>query len=163
MDKICTDCGKGKPLTEFYQRTWKRTDNTRGSGTDSLCKSCRASHRYKYQNRLKDGDVYAVAGSLLSRMKDRTNKNTYNDVVEWTKEEIVDIISNGKCSKTGIPFDLTLRENSRNPFRPSPDRVDNAIGYTKDNTEWVVVIYNLMRNEFTDDDVALFIEHIKKE
>lgn len=96
-------------------------------------------------------------------MRDRTKKNGYSEPVEFSKEDIFAVIQEGRCEVTGIPFRLgTSGTNSeKNPFNPSPDRKDNSKGYTKDNVQWVVFIYNTMRNNFSDEDVRLFINVLK--
>lgn len=37
----------------------------------------------------------------------------------------------GRCARSGIPFDLKRSKTVRNPFAPSIDRINNAIGYEK--------------------------------
>lgn len=40
-----------------------------------------------------------------------------------------------------------------NPFAPSIDRINNDLGYTKDNCQMVVWIYNCSKNVFTNEDL----------
>jgi len=81
----------------------------------------------------------------------------------WTVDSIQAKIENGKCEKTGMPFEIK-EENERNKkraFIPSPDRIDNSKGYEPDNVQWVLFIYNMMKNNFDDADVAHFLLSLK--
>ena len=49
---------------------------------------------------------------------------------------------------------------TRNPFAPSPVRIDNSKGYTKENVQWVCWMYNQMRGQATDSDVDKFLAAI---
>jgi len=81
---------------------------------------------------------------------------------EFTVEEVAKIIENGKCQATGIKFDRTVvTKKGRRPFAASPDRRDNDKGYTKENTAWVVTIFNYMRNCFSYEDVQYFLDKIE--
>lgn len=63
----------------------------------------------------------------------------------------------GRCVKTGIEFDLTVTtEQHANPFAPSIDRLDCSEGYTEQNCRLVVWIYNVMRQDFSDEHIERF-------
>lgn len=62
----------------------------------------------------------------------------------WLSERI----ERGFCEVTGIKFS----EDSK-AFCPSIDRKDNSIGYTKENCQVVVWIYNRAKNEDTHEEV----------
>ena len=76
---------------------------------------------------------------------------------------IEDIITNGKCAITGLSFSVggLTGTGNRNPFNASPDRIDNTKGYEPANVQWVVFIYNLMKSNFKDEDVVLFIKKLQ--
>lgn len=61
------------------------------------------------------------------------------------------------CEATGLKLSLEMNRQgyTRHPYRPSIDRIDNSLGYTKDNCRVVAVIYNYAKSEFTDKDVLL--------
>lgn len=67
----------------------------------------------------------------------------------------------GTCEVTGIPFDLTGGE--RKPHTPSIDRIDPSRGYTKDNVQLVVWIYNAAKSTFTHSDVMYLATTLSKE
>jgi hypothetical protein len=163
--KICTKCKATKPLSDFWNRSWKTVQGERRSSLRPDCKECASSyHKENYTAKLIAGDPRKLAGELINRMRDRTKKHNYAEKVEFTIDEVVEIISNGKCSVTGYPFRLgtTGSNKCKNPFNPSPDRIDNTKGYSKDNVQWVVFIYNTMRNSFDEEDVLKFLQHLQK-
>ncbi len=65
------------------------------------------------------------------------------------KRELQEQARNDKCEATGLPFDLNAEE-SRNPFFPSLDRIDNSKGYLDNNVRVVVRAFNLMRGDLED-------------
>ena len=70
----------------------------------------------------------------------------------------------GTCTRTGIKFDMSRPDvfRSRNPFVPSIDRIDSTKGYTDENTQVVVAIYNLGKSQFTDDEFISFCKIVAK-
>lgn len=94
-------------------------------------------------------------------MKQRSKKKNLQEP-EWTIEEIKEIIKEWHCNITNIKFTFNGTKTEKNPFGPSPDRIDNNIGYTKENTQWVCTIYNLMKNTFLEEDVKKFISSLRK-
>jgi hypothetical protein len=81
----------------------------------------------------------------------------------WTVDTILEKIENQRCAVTGVEFKIVdVKEGSyRSPFTPSPDRIDNSRGYEPDNVQWVVLIYNVMKSDFQDEDVAQFLLSLK--
>jgi hypothetical protein len=147
--KLCKGCNEVKDLTEFY------TNPNLKNGRAFYCKSCHNERSKQYYHD-KPWSVF------LSNMKGRTRQKGWEEV-EWTKEEIEEKLS-GCCEVTGIPFDTersTGENHMSNPFIGSPDRIDNSKGYTKENTRWVVLIFNVMHGNFSDEQVKQFIEHLR--
>lgn len=162
--KICSRCNESKELGEFWSRSWKTTTGEKRSSLRPSCRTCdKTYHKENYTDKLQKGDVRKLAGELINRMRDRTKKHGYAEQVDFTTDEVIAIITDGKCAITGFPFRLgTTGSNTRkNPFNPSPDRIDNKKGYSKENVQWVVFIYNTMRNSFDDTDVSSFVDHLR--
>lgn len=164
--KTCTICHLEKSLTEFYRnRKWY----------DSKCKKCAINNanQWKKDNPKKRAEqlkkwresnkwtYIAQAHTILSSMKQRSKKKNLQEP-EWTIEEIKEIIKEWHCNITNIKFTFNGTKTEKNPFGPSPDRIDNNIGYTKENTQWVCTIYNLMKNTFLEEDVKKFISSLRK-
>ena len=62
------------------------------------------------------------------------------------------------CMVTGIPFDLNPTDYGKNPYAPSLDRKDPSIGYTKDNTQLVVYMYNTAKGDWGHNNVLVLAE-----
>lgn len=110
---------------------------------------------YKYKTQSIRGKAYTLLASMRTSSKKRGHD--WEDSW-WSTDAIAEIILNGKCCKTGIKFEMSESTmKSKNPFAPSPDRIDNTKGYSPDNVQWVVVMYNMMKHTYTNDQVAVFI------
>lgn len=70
-----------------------------------------------------------------------------------TKEWIFERVLRGICEVTGIPFVIA---NGRKPWAPSLDKIDPKGGYTPDNVQVVVWIYNTCKWDSTHKDVVTF-------
>jgi hypothetical protein len=147
--KKCSSCKEIKPVDQFYTHC-KAKD-----GYQNYCMSCASKIKREYI-------LNKPEQQCVDAMNARTRQRGF-EPNEWTKEEIREIMK-GKCEATGIPFDMELSKKGepKNAFVASPDRIDNSKGYTKENTRWVVFIYNTMRNDFREDQVKEFIEHIRQ-
>jgi hypothetical protein len=116
----------------------------------------------KYQSLNPRGKAAAVLGHMKNSSKKRGH--AWSDSW-WSVEQIEDIIVNGKCEQSGLPFQLRLntkeQKHRRNPFAPSPDRKDLTKGYEPSNVQWVLWIFNVMKNTFDDVDVDVFLNAMK--
>jgi hypothetical protein len=75
----------------------------------------------------------------------------FDITVQW----IIAKVQSGQCEATGIPFQLEGSPNGlRCNFAPSLDRRDSNDGYTEDNCQVVVWIYNCAKGAGSHDDVA---------
>ena len=62
------------------------------------------------------------------------------------------------CAVTGIGFKLAIEREynmqcNAQPFSPTLDRIDNSKGYTPENTQVVIAIYNHAKCHWTHEDV----------
>jgi len=106
------------------------------------------------------------ARNILEKMKYNSKKRGHEwSDLWWSLEKIEDIIVNGKCEQSGLPFQLRAntkeQKYNRNPFSPSPDRKDLTKGYEPSNVQWVLWIFNVMKNTFDDVDVDVFLNAMK--
>src|SRR3972149_2816888 len=67
-----------------------------------------------------------------------------------TKEWIKSVLESGKCQITGLSFAFG---NGRRPWMPSLDRLNSKLGYTINNVQIVVWLYNAAKAEFSHEDV----------
>lgn len=185
--KKCTKCKKEKELKDFY-----KNKNTK-DGYAYNCKSCTNLDSKKWRSLKKNkkktnywaqrwqsrnmekvkewrrknsfshrNNFHRKAKDIYWNMMEKSKKRGFSQV-EFTKEEIENIITNGKCEITGINFKFSQgKRYSKSPWTPTPDRIDNKLGYSRKNTQWVCYIYNTMKSDFNIEDILNFIEIIYK-
>jgi len=123
-----------------YSRKWYSENRDRG-----------LESRRKYADSTR-GRAVALFGGITKRSKNgKFSKKEFE--IDVTADWIQEKIESGYCEVTGIEFDLGSRGGKWAPFAPSVDRIDCSKGYTKDNCRVVCVIFNMARNQFTDEDV----------
>jgi hypothetical protein len=84
----------------------------------------------------------------LIRGAQRRSKDTPKEVT-IKGDQIAAILDSGYCQATGLPFDMDSTKFSHtSPLAPSLDRKDNSKGYTPDNTQVVVWIYNNAKSDW---------------
>jgi hypothetical protein len=96
------------------------------------------------------------AGHLLNNARGRAKRDNleFSLDFEWLKPKLEKAI----CEVTNLP--LVLRVNGgkghkENSFSPSLERKDNALGYTKENTQLVCWIYNRAKGAFEIADLLI--------
>lgn len=90
---------------------------------------------------------------LKEYMKRAIKKNMpYNLTPEWVHDHMI----NGTCEVTGIKFKLQPNNAACNPFLPSIDRVDSNKGYTRDNCKVVIIGFNILKSNNSNDEVLKF-------
>lgn len=175
--KICFRCKTQKFENEF-SKCKKRRD-----GLQSYCKHCVAKIRQigQYDKYATRKEYYIVkqrekrkttiakkidrayrkklhrtfngtATSLLAASKDRAKKKGLLHTLDttWLKEKLQPMI----CEATGLSLVLDIDETvAHSAFRPSIDRIDNTLGYTKENCMVVCVIYNKSKSDYAKEDV----------
>jgi hypothetical protein len=167
----CRDCQERKDVSEFYvcQVTAKGV-----TYYSSYCKPCNIlrnttygagnlARRKVYMRRSRNkykGTWTWKARQIHEGMVNRSAKRGFG-YPEFTIPEVRSIIEGGNCQRTGIPFEIDTTRKS--PWGPSPDRIDNSLGYTKDNVQWVCVMFNTMKSDFTEDDVSKFMDAVRTE
>lgn len=77
---------------------------------------------------------------------------------EWAIEKLLA----GNCEGTGLPFTFDVGSGHQ-PFAPSIDRIDSALGYTPDNCRMVITAFNHGRNEWSDDVLATWARAFLKQ
>src|SRR5580698_10146363 len=151
--KQCKRCNETKPVAEFYRKARAYT---------AFCRACyRAwSHRqaesgYFRERRRKLAEsrgvkqriqftplerAISVIWSNIRRRSTRALETT--DITrEWLAEQVTDF-----CRTH-----YHVLGNSRHPFQPSIDRIDERVGYQRSNVRIVWLIENYARNGFTDE------------
>ena len=95
------------------------------------------------------------ANSLLRGAKRRAKRRGHECTIDT--QWIVDRMD--VCAVTGLPFKMDIeknygKHNNAQPFSPTLDRIDNSKGYTPDNTQVVVAVYNFAKMHWSHDDVV---------
>jgi hypothetical protein len=67
---------------------------------------------------------------------------------DWAKN-----VWTGRCSLTGIPFELDHGSVHGHPFSPSIDRIDNIQGYTPENCRFVLHAVNCFKLSMSDEQL----------
>jgi hypothetical protein len=110
----------------------------------------RESHKKSVQKYLKT--TKGQASKLISSAKFRANKSRLEFSIDH--QWCLDRLAKGICEQTGIPFDSSQK------YTASIDRIDSTIGYTPENCQMVVWIYNTCKNRYTDSDVLEFAKRL---
>ena len=77
----------------------------------------------------------------------RHRKKHEGELITFERFEAIYQAHGGVCAETGIPFDF-----QSNDLFPSPDRVDNEVGYVDGNIRFVTWRINDMRGSLSVDD-----------
>jgi hypothetical protein len=143
--KECIECKVLKPLAEY---------SSRGNGKQrGQCKVC-------YNSNWK----YRLMSTLSSRkaknqkLPDGRNKKVHDvdDKINGAFLEHLKNKQNGMCYWLNIPIDFTLKDKLR---KPSLDRLDNSIGYKKDNIVLTTVFANTGRRDASLVEMSEFVKN----
>lgn len=145
--KQCTDCGVEKSLSAFTK------SRSTIDGLSYICRACNRVRHAQWRDTPK-----GRAGVMVSHARGRARKKglEFNLTSEWLSSHL----EPGRCEVTGIPFDLRATQNGGGPgqpFTPSLDRIDPAKGYTPDNVQVVVWIYNAAKGIGTHEEVLVLV------
>jgi hypothetical protein len=159
--KVCRDCGQELPLSQFYRCS------KGGQGVASYCKPCankrktanrqarlqhyRAYHRDYKSRRRKSRPEKA----LFSETKHQASRRNlfFSLTPEWFSRRILA----NRCELTGLEFEYG-RKSLR---RPSPDRIDNSLGYTDDNTRLICWGLNALKSHHSEAEFIAFLQDVQ--
>lgn len=175
---ICANCNKEHEIRQSdYNRKIK-------SGQSKFYCSLKCSGKADYKNNPKKleknrGNISLLKGYESNRLdeyspfkyhankaRSRSKQKGYetNLNTEYLKE--VWDNQNGLCPYTGIEMELgrTSKDEDikKTPIKASLDRIDPSKGYIKGNVEFVCYCVNVMKNDFTKEQMIDFINKIKK-
>lgn len=160
--KTCSKCGETKHEDEYYR-------HTKGRYLYAHCKTCHgvmtqanSSNRDFHGERSRQKVTLSYrAGVLLRGAKRRAEEKQIEFSLD--KEWVMERLAAGKCEVTGLEFDLgESTGNTRHPHTPSLDRVDSRLGYTKQNTQAVVWIYNCAKSEWTLEQFMILVKALAR-
>lgn len=163
---MCRDCSnklareekqrRRKESPEFYQKELERNKAYRDRYSDGYV-------AHKIKKREKEQTKYYT--DLLWRMtaicgsaKERARRKGFEHNITPAILFVMMHVQNFRCAQTGIPFDLSASTvYDKSPVAPSLDRKDNSLGYTVQNVQLVCTWYNMMKNEWSIEDVKSFV------
>lgn len=126
------DRGAAETVLAGYHERRPAISSVRGAGVTA----------YRFYQRIP-----TLAYVLWRRAQNRAR--TTGREFSLSREDVEDILraSKGRCTVTGIPFDLNRsRVGERRPWGPSLDRIKSAEGYTRANCRAVCVVANYAMN-----------------
>ena len=100
--------------------------------------------------------VDQLVNEIYGTVKRRASKKGLE--FSLSKTLIYQGLRTGRCAQTGIPFSY----EANSPWKPSLDRIDSRLGYTKENVQYVCVMYNYCKNDFSDEEVRDMCEALVK-
>ncbi len=165
VELTCSVCGK---VFIRYASEVKRNQqlgrrvycSLKCTGKDNVGNLPPTPHDLEYLQPGKQTDEYSPFREYFKLIKRRTLQRneeliiTLEDIKQQWDEQ------NGTCPFTGwklqIPRTSRWEEFPITPRRASIDRIDSSIGYMPDNIQFVAVMANYCKNNFTDQDVIDF-------
>jgi hypothetical protein len=119
-----------------------------------------APEKQQQANDLYRSSVKGRAHTLFHSAKTRAKRDGKPFTI--TKEFIVEKMKHLVCEATGATLDLRVRTGrGRNPFAPSLDQILPGEGYTPDNTMVVSWAWNAMKQNFTEDELRLWLKVLR--
>src|SRR5690606_777983 len=153
--KICKACKKNLPESVYSIHTGERLRST--------CNPCRATiakEKYAISDKAKVKAQYQAyrdtrritrrANYLITAAKQRAKKKGLDFNLDPFKKEIQEIIDQGVCQITGIPFDIHAKQSWNSP---SLDRINPCAGYVRENVRVVLFSLNVMMHDWGLDCV----------
>ena len=131
------------------------------------CSNCKKLHdnntEYCSVNCAKIGE-YTVFESILAQSEKSSKKS--NKKFELDVEHLIELWvgQGGRCYYSSIPlFKPTTysKMTKLNPiYRPSLDRIDSSVGYTKGNVCWSSLMINYAKKDYDVETLSRFIEEV---
>ena len=132
--KLCPEC-------EAIQKYKRRDHAQQQLRLNSVCNSCGAGKRGARHT----GQHRGISISYFEAKKKDAKARGYE--FEITIDDVADLLEGQEfvCALTGAPVALDKSSSSTG----SLDRIDNSIGYTKNNIQIVTCDINMLRGSFT--------------
>jgi hypothetical protein len=105
-----------------------------------------------------------LSGIAYSMGRNRVSGRPVKEVT-ITPQDLVDMFSEqgGKCYWSGLPLDPNYNKIKHHPFAISPERLDNAGPYSKENVRLCRRMFNLGRMAFPENDFQEVMNELKVE
>lgn len=183
MDKIKTNC---QTCGKEFEKLKKEFTRSQKIGRLNFCsRSCAGTHNMRIQikkgtlipdiNNIpiekrfnggwnRGGDEFSKFRKILHRIRTRLQdaliycKNPKEKEFLLTPQDLKEVweFQGGICPYTGWNLILSVGRQRRNIQNASLDRIDSSKGYTKDNVQFVSVMANYAKNDFSHEDMIRF-------
>lgn len=137
------DYFRTQSVKHYYIRRDKMTEEEKE-------KEKERNRKYLKESRRKDPRVHMLADA---RKRAKQKGLEYN-----IKKEDIEIPE--MCPVLGIP--LFVGDGKRIPNSPSLDRIDNSLGYTKENVKVISLRANTLKNDATIEELKLIIKYMEE-
>lgn len=117
-----------------------------------LCKACRSKYRDSIREKARQKDFHLERAKSIyygARTRARKKRLPFDLTINW----IYDKIKQGYCEVTGLPFSHKIQKPPHR-FAPSIDKVLPSLGYVKENCRMVVLMVNIIKRDYSDEEVA---------
>lgn len=175
---ICAECGNDHEIRQSdYNRKIK-------AGQEKFYCSLKCSGKADHKNNpsklaKNKGNISLLKGYEANRLdqyspfkyslnKARSRSKERGEETDLTLEYLKEVYDsqNGLCTYTGIKMEIPRSSQDedikKSPTKLSLDRVHSHTGYFKGNVEFVCYCVNVMKNDFSKDQMLDFIELIIK-
>lgn len=160
--KMCTLCHRWFPIDHYVKRKARCRDclneihRTWVKNNPEKLRKMRERHMDKVAIRVRKRFSNPIGKSkqLAAAARIRARNNNLEYEIDW-QFLLQEMRGNDfRCKQTGIRFDFETvgyTKQNRNPKAPSLDRIDNGLGYTRENVQIVCWFYNMAKSTFDDE------------
>lgn len=137
------------PVEEFGQMA------ASSDGLQAYCKVCKREY-YLKQMKEKYNSPKAFAEYVMKKAEKRSREKSreFSITLDWVLNRLDEV--DHTCERTGMVF--VYDETPRHPHAMSIDRIDSNYGYTQTNCQLTTFMYNVGKNNWTDNDMAEMME-----
>lgn len=134
------------------------------AGRSKMCKSCASKFTsINYPPPITFKKVGGLGSTFYSHIRRGAEKRGY--CFETSQQYLWDLFvkQNGRCNLSGIDIYLSLKTKNSAPdyslITASLDRINNDLGYTENNVQWIHKDINFMKQDY---DQSYFVNMCKK-
>lgn len=141
-----------------------RIAHQRINGKESVERLQSWVHSDENRQHLKNNGGWNPGNSGYIEFLRRIRNRKKSQECDLTIQQLKELWENQKgiCPYTGWQLELPKHRTSRSPRVASLDRIDSSKGYVLGNVQYVSMMANFAKNNFTIEEMAEFCDAIKK-